>query len=135
MPKVTWAPEGLTAPMSLTAVLVEQGTLMTEREWLRALAQRVDAMVLKEKAPQQEIEWACEALGLPESTDNPNLAGQYLLADNWNLKAVLEASVIDSSPFGVRAQESEDAREALEMSDFPLWVELASSMVSESSLD
>lgn len=135
MPKVAWAPEGLMAPMSLTAVLVEQGTLMTRKAWLDALELRVDELARKEKNPAQAVQQACEALGLAESTDNPNQAGQYLLLNNWNLKAWLEASVIDKEPFGVKAQESEEAREALEMSDFPLWVDLASSAVSESSLD
>ena len=135
MPKVAWAPEGLMAPMSLTAVLVEQGTLMTRKTWLDALELRVDELARKEKNPAQAVQQACEALGLAESTDNPNLAGQYLLLNNWNLKAWLEASVIAKEPFGVKAQESEEAREALEMSDFPLWVDLASSAVSESSLD
>lgn len=135
MPKVAWAPEGMLAPMSLTAVQVEQGTLMTRQTWLDALETRVSQMANQEQNPKLAVQQACEALGVTESTDNPNLAGQYLLGNNWNLKAWLDNAVMDKEPFGVKAQESEDAREALEMSDFQLWVDLALSAASESSLD
>lgn len=94
-----------------------------------ALTDRVTDMAMKEDASL--MNWACRALGTDVGyTDNPRHAGEYFVSGNWNLKTHLSVAMYDGNPFPCVAQEDEDARYAIENSDFELWIELARSMTS-----
>ena len=131
---VAWAPEGMLASPELIAVMIKPG-VVTENDWLEALADRVSRMALAEVDPEEAAEWSRRVLDLPEA-GNPRYLGQALVTDNWNLLEHFNLAVIDGSPFPTTVVEpSEIAEAALEDSDFALWVELARAMVSPTSWD
>ncbi len=133
MKKVAWAPHGVSADCALIAVLVNPG-LITRRQWIDALANRVTDMAINEKP--HLTKWACRVLGDDVGyTEDPVEAGQFLVEGNWNLQEHLSLAMFEGDPFPSFASESEDARKAIEECDFEYWVELARAFVSSSSLD
>ncbi len=131
MALVAWAPKGMSAPIELTAVRIKPGKV-TRNQWLDALANRVTDLAMK-SAPEETAQ-ACRYLGLPV-TDNPREAGLFLVLENLNLQTNLNLSIQDKNPFPATVGEpSQDAKDALQL-NLMEWVDLASSMVSESSLD
>lgn len=131
--RVAWSPPGISAPTALLAVMIPPGPV-TERQWLEALADRVTQMVMLEPGPAEAAESAAKYLDLP-TPESPEATGEYLVMGNWNLKEYLRCSVLDGNPFPAMANSDEDAASAIENSDFWLWVELAKSTVSTSTLD
>lgn len=131
MALVAWAPKGMAAPLELIAVRINPGQV-TEREWIEALADRVQE--LANKAGAVETMQACRNLDVPEPEEIEE-AGQALVLNNLNLRTNLNLAMPAKHPFpataGEPAQELKDALE-LELSD---WVEQALSLVSASSLD
>lgn len=129
MTQIAWMPEGAFPP-ELVAVMLPRGTV-TRKQWLDALADRVTGMALKE-APSETAQ-ACRMLGLPE-TQNPQEAGEFLVAGNLNLQTNLALQMDGEFPMKVEKPSLELLSEIREMTLMD-WAELASSTVSESSLD
>lgn len=131
--KLAWYPENLNAPAALTSVVVPLGKL-EEKAWLQALGDRVVELALKEDDPLEASRLACLKLGLP-SVDSPEQLGDALVKYNLELQTFLSLSQVkDQWPAQVK-RPLEEAKDALKESDLDLWVELASSQVSASSLD
>lgn len=131
--KLAWYPENLAAPAALTAVVVPLGKL-EEKAWVQALGDRVVELALKEEDPLEAAQLACLKLGLP-SVDSPEQLGDALVKYNLELQTYLSlAEVKEQWPAQVK-RPLEDAKDALKQVDLDLWVELASSQVSASSLD
>lgn len=131
--KVAWYPENLAAPAQLTAVVVPLGKL-EEKAWVQALGDRVVELAMKEEDPLEASRLACLKLGLP-SVDSPEQLGDALVKYNLELQTYLSlAQVTEQWPAQVK-RPLEDAKDALKQVDLELWVELASSQVSASSLD
>lgn len=85
---VTWFPEGSNACL-LTAAQVKPGRI-TESDWLDALADRVQAMVMAQENPQEAIAWAARQLSGAGAIMLPSgparAAGQVLVRhnlENW----------------------------------------------------
>lgn len=127
--KIAWSPQGA-FPKALTAVMLPQGEV-TRKQWLEALSERITS--LAEKAPASETAQACRMLGLPE-TENPQEAGQFLIEGNLNLQTYLSLQMDGEFPVKVEKPSLELLSEIREMTLMD-WAELASSTVSESSLD
>jgi hypothetical protein len=131
--KVAWYPENLLAPAELTAVVVPLGKL-EEKDWLAALADRVVELAMKEDDPLEASRLACQKLGL-WMVSSPQQLGQALVNHNLELQTYLSlAQMQDQWPAQVK-RPLVDAKDALKEVDLDLWVELALSQVSESSLD
>jgi hypothetical protein len=131
--KLAWYPENLLAPAALTAVVVRLGKL-EENSWLDALADRVVGLALKEDNPLEASRLACQKLGLP-MVDSPEQLGDALVQHNLELQTYLSlAQMQDQWPAQVK-RPLEEAKDALKEVDLDLWVELALSQVSASSLD
>ena len=129
MTQIAWMPEGAFPP-ELVAVMLPRGTV-TRKQWLDALADRVTGMALKE-APSETAQ-ACRMLGLPE-TQNPQEAGEFLVAGNLNLQTNLALQMESEFPMSAEKPRM-DLLPAIKETPLMDWVELASSMVSASSLD
>jgi hypothetical protein len=123
-------PEGISAPAGLIAVMVPAGPI-TERQWWEALADRVSELAVE--AGQQAAQEACDLLNLA-SPEEPQETGQFLILGNLNLLTHLDLAT-DKSPWPAVAAPSKQAAEAIAETDLATWADLASSMVSESSLD
>lgn len=130
---VPWSPPGMSAPIELLAVMVPVGPL-TERQWLEALADRVTQLVLDDPEPEAAAAEVAQMLGVPEP-ESPKAAGEYLVTGNLNLRTFLSLSMEGLGPFPATASSDEEAKQAIEQTDLWTWADLASSMVSESSLD
>ena len=131
--KLAWYPENLAAPAQLTAVSVPRGKL-DEKAWVEALSQRVVSLALKEENPLQASELACQKLGLP-LVDSPEQLGEALVKENLELRTYLSVAQIEDQWPAQVSKPLDEAKEALRDVDLSLWVELASSQVSASSLD
>lgn len=131
--RVAWSPPGKSAPTALLAVMIKPGTV-TEREWLEALADRVTKMVLDDPQPEAAADEVSQMLGVPEP-ESPKAAGEYLVTGNLNLQTFLGLAMDGMGSFPAQASEMPEAREAIEQTDLWLWADIASSMVSASSLD
>jgi hypothetical protein len=130
---IAWYPEEIVAPPELTAVLVEKGQL-SELEWIEALSERVNELVLKEEDPLEEAKKACRKMGLPPVQDESQL-GAALVQQNLDLLTFLSVAQ-QENPFPANvSQASPVANEALKSVNLEQWVELALSQVSVSSLD
>lgn len=129
MAMVAWSPNQSSAPMELIAVMVKPGKV-TRRDWLEALSDRVSKMATE--APPGSVQEACAMMGLP-TTDDPSEAGQYLVEGNLNLQTHLDLSMESEFPMQTGMPKLE-AKQAIEETDLMTWAELASSMVSASSL-
>ena len=128
MTLIAWAPPGVSAAYELTAVLVPHG-MITKQQWIEALADRVTSMA-RDEDPELTA-WASRYLGADVGyTDNPLEAGEFFVSGNWNLQEHLSVAMYDGDPFPCVAAENENARYAIENSDFELWVELAHSFTS-----
>ena len=130
MAMVAWSPNQSSAPMELIAVMVNPGTV-TRRLWLEALSDRVSKMAME--APEGSVQQACAMMGLP-TTDSPDEAGQYLVEGNLNLQTHMDLSMEAEFPMKA-AMQNPEVKQAIEETDLMSWAELASSMVSGSSLD
>ena len=130
MAMVAWSPNQSSAPTELIAAMVKPGTV-TRRQWLEALSDRVAKMAME--APQGSVQQACRMMGIP-TTDSPAEAGQYLVEGNLNLQTHLDLSMESEFPMQTGIPKLE-AKQAIEETDLLTWAELASSMVSASSLD
>jgi hypothetical protein len=119
----------MSAPLELLAVRISPG-LVTEKEWLEALADRVQE--LAEKAGPKASRQASKALGMPGG--DPEDAGQNLVLGNWNLQEFLRAAVIDKKVFPAKAEYDPEALKALQETNLQEWVDLAASQVSGSDL-
>jgi hypothetical protein len=119
----------MSAPSALLAVKIKPGQV-TEREWLEALADRVQE--LAEKAGPEETLQASQMLDLPPTS--PESAGEYLVLGNWNLQEFLRASATKKHPFPAKAQYNPDAVPALEI-NLSQWADLAASQVKGSYLE
>lgn len=122
------------APVELTAVMIKPG-VVTQSNWIDALADRVTRMAQAAKNPQKATLIACRSLDLP-TTDDPTMAGEYLVKGNLNLIEHFACSVYDEEPFpSTLTKDDEEARSAIEDCDFDLWVELAREFTGSHSLD
>lgn len=134
MALVAWTPKGMQAPVELTAVMIKPGEV-THSDWTDALADRVTGMAQAAKNPQKATLIACQSFDLP-TTDDPTMAGEYLVKGNLNLIEHFACSVYDDEPFPTSlTEEDEEARSAIEGCDFEFWIELAHQLTSTSSLD
>jgi hypothetical protein len=119
----------------LGSVLVPKGEV-SQAQWWEALAFRVAELVSKEHDPQAAMYQAARALGtgLP---DDPQEAGAMFVLSNLQLKNALSHQANDHSlQFPAKAAlGNPSAKQALKEVDLQRWVELASSQVSESSLE
>ena len=131
--RVAWSPPGISAPIELLAVMIPPGQV-TERQWLEALGDRVTQMVLDDPQPEAAAEDVARMLDRP-TPDSPQAAGEYLVTENFNLRTHLNLATEGLGPFPGQASEMPEAREAIEQTDLWLWADIASSMVSTSSLD
>ncbi|WP_128000194.1 GIY-YIG nuclease family protein [Piscinibacter defluvii] len=131
--RVAWSPPGMDP--ALAAVMVPRGEL-TEAQWWSALADRLTTMVLKEPDPEAAMREAATALEAPVP-DSPEQAGETLLQHNLNLRTAMTLAVMArTDPFPVQVSLGNSAAsEALQATDLETWLEMASSMVSGSSLD
>lgn len=130
MAMVAWSPNQSSAPVELIAAMVNPGKV-TRRDWLEALSERV--VMMAKQAPTGSVQKACAMMDLP-TTDDPAEAGQYLVEGNLNLQTHLELSM--EAPFPMQTgMPNPEAKQAIEETDLMTWAELASSMVSASSLD
>ena len=129
MNKIAWSPKGVFSP-ALTAAMLPVGEV-TERQWLEALSDRVPDLAIK--AGPEETLLACKMAGTP-MTENPQEAGQFLVSGNWNLLEHLSVWMETQFPAKVERHNPELMAEMLEM-ELLDWAEVASSMVSASSLD
>ena len=124
MALVAWAPKGMQVPVELTAVMIKPGKV-THSDWIDALADRVTGMAQAAENPQKATLIACRSLDLP-TTNDPTMAGDYLVKGNLNLIESLACSVFDEEPFPTSIfNADEEAEYAIENCDFELWVELA----------
>jgi hypothetical protein len=129
---IAWYPEEIVAPPELTAVRVEKGEL-TELQWIKALSERVNELVLKEEDPLEAAQESCRRMGLPPVQDESQL-GVALVQKNLDLLTFLSLAQ-QENPFPANvSQASPVANEALKVS-LAEWVELALSQVNVSSLD
>lgn len=131
---VAWYPVGMLADTRLIAVMITPG-FVTYKDWIEALADRVLRLTLADEDPENAAVWASRMLDVPEASNLQSL-GQALVTDNLNLLEHLNLAVIDGCPFPTQVSQSDSfAQEAIDDTDLELWVELAKSMVSASSLD
>ena len=127
MSLIAWAPKGMQVPVELTAVMIKPGKV-THSDWIDALADRVTGMAQAAENPQKATLIACRSLDLP-TTDDPTMAGEYLVKGNLNLIEHLSLSVIDKEPFPISIfKANEEAEYAIDNCDFEFWLELAYEM-------
>ena len=119
----------MSAPLELLAVRIKPG-LVPEREWLEALADRVQE--LAEKAGPKASRQASRVLGMPGG--DPEDAGQNLVMGNWNLQEFLRVAAINKDPFPAKAEYNPEALKALLETNLQEWVDLAAAQVSGSDL-
>ena len=130
MALVAWSPKGMSAPIELTAVRIQPGKV-TERDWVEALADRVQALVDQDPDSLPE---ACDMLGVPEP-DRVEEAGQVMVLRNLNLRTQFNLAMPEQHPFPATVGEpTPEAKDALSLSLMD-WAEIASSLASGSSLD
>ncbi len=130
MTLVPWSPEGISAPIELLAVKLPPGPV-TEGQWWEALSDRVSELAVE--AGDEALPAMARALGLPEP-ETPEGAGEAWVLGNLNLRTHL-ALATDGQEWPATVKASEEALQALKETDLAMWVDLASSMVSASSLD
>lgn len=122
MTTVIWAPEGSNDQL-LTAVTIKPG-LVTEADWLNALADRVQAMVLADPEPERAMHLAVRALnqaGAVTLPDSPaRVAGQTLVQHNL---ALLQAMAMCNPEFPQTA--TDNVAESERLDDLENWLELA----------
>ena len=124
---VAWSPQGMSAPLELLAVRIKPGKV-SEREWLEALADRVQELAQK-AGPKASLQ-ASKVLGMPGG--DPEDAGQNLVLGNWNLQEFLR--VASKDPFPAKAEYNPEALKALQETNLQEWVDLAAAQVSGSDL-
>lgn len=128
MTLVAWLPPDVSADPELIAVLVPPGVI-THSQWIDALADRVTNLAVAE-VPELTA-WASRYLGSDVGyTDDPQEAGECFVLGNWTLQEHLSVAMYNGDPFPCVAAEDEGARDAIENSDFQLWIELAHAMTS-----
>ena len=121
--RVAWSPKGIEAPIELLAVMVPVGKL-TEKAWLKALADRVSEMAVKDNEFRVDIYKACTILHIPSCSD-PFQLGKHILKKSLLFKSWVNCSISDQSIFPVKVvEEDEDARIAIESTDFATWIDL-----------
>ena len=131
MALVAWAPKGYEAPLELLVAKLPPGQV-TKAQWWGALSDRIADLAVK--AGEQETAQACHTLGVP-MTNRLEEAGQSLVLHNLQLRTSLNLAMPEQSPFPATVGEpSQEMKDALKL-DLMEWVELASSVVSGSSLD
>lgn len=122
MHTVIWAPEGANATL-LTAVRVPPGKI-TEAQWITALTDRVQAMILAAEDPQAALHQAVSVLNeagqgmLPEG--RVGYAGDVLVRHNLDL--ITEMSRLNPE-FPQLAENNVSEPEM--MDDLDNWIELA----------
>ena len=130
MALVAWSPKGMSAPTELTAVKIKPGKV-TERDWVEALADRVQELVDQDP---DSLASACELVGV-EAPDRVAETGQVMVLRNLNLRTHLNLAMPEQHPFPATVGEpTPEAKDALSLTLLE-WAEIASSMVSGSSLD
>ena len=121
--RVAWSPKGIEAPIELLAVMVPLGKL-TEKAWIKALADRVSEMAVKDNEFRVDIYKACTILHIPSFSD-PFQLGKHILKKSLLFKSWIKYSISDQSIFPVKVvEEDEDARVAIESTDFATWIDL-----------
>lgn len=128
-----FAPQRMSAPMELIAVMAPEGPI-TERQWYSLLSDRVSKLAMEEPNAMQILSLYSPQMQIP-TPEEPSQAGQHLVDGNWNLKEHLSVAMYSRPPFPAKVTHSEDAMEAIEQTDLESWMELAVSMVSASNLD
>ena len=130
---VAWKPQ-IAASSDLISVMVPLGEL-TESQWLKALAQRVNDLVMLEPNPVRATQRACRAMGL-WIEDNPSQAGRVMVLHNTELQTHLNCQGLEDDPWPAQVTgPDEEAETAIQDTDFQSWVEQALSAVSAHSLD
>ena len=129
MKKIAWSPAGA-FPQALTGAMLAAGQV-TRKSWIEALSDRVTELAIK--SSPEEVAQSCKMLDLPE-TQNPLEAGQFLVEGNLSLQEHLSVWMETQFPAMAERHSPELMAEMLE-TDLLSWAELASSMVSASSLD
>jgi len=123
MTLIAFTPNDFMADAELISVWIEPG-IIDERRWINALAARVTRLALAENDPVEASIYACKTLGL-HIQENPHQIGEALVTHNLELRAQLNC-LIQNDPFPATAINSdENARQAMEETDFDRWVELA----------
>ncbi len=134
-PLVAWRPAGLSP--ELAGVMVPRGSRLEEGDWWEALVARVQDLVDKEPDPEEAAQWAARTLGLPGLRDSRD-AGEVLVQHNLELRTSMSVQMQSQRryPFPAKAMvDRELVQQAIEETDLEMWVELAASQVSASSLD
>jgi hypothetical protein len=130
---IAWYPDQIVAPAELTSVLVPKGEL-SQKEWIEALSDRVNELVLKEENPLESANEACRNLNLPE-VESANQLGEALVKYNLDLITNLNVVQKDNQFPAKVSEEKPEAKQAMKDVSLANWVELALSQVSVSSLD
>lgn len=132
MQAIPWSPPGIDP--ALAAVMVPPGEV-TERQWWEALADRVTSLVMQEPDPEAAMQQAATSLETVQP-DYPAQAGQVLVQRNLPLRTAMSMVVLAvDDPFPAQAKADPQAQAAVQETDLTMWVALATSMVSTSSLD
>jgi hypothetical protein len=91
-------------------------------------------MMLSQPDPEQAMLEATQRLrGMSES--NPTQAGQFLVRHNLELMTAMSCRAIEKDPFPAIVKINPEADVAMEECDLEMWISLAESQVSASSLD
>ena len=121
MKPVLWRPE-TSLPSELTMVQIKPGKV-TRNQWLEALADRVQSMVMASEDPALWMRLAAEEMDLP--TLEPKAAGQLLVMHNLALQTAFNLSDLETWP----AVAKNNALEPEMLNDLESWILAAAAVM------
>lgn len=121
MKSVLWRPE-MNLPSELTMVQTKPGKL-TRNQWLEALADRVQSMVMASEDPALWMRLAAKEMDLP--TLEPKAAGQLLVLHNLALQTAFNLHDLETWP----AVAKNNALEPEILNDLESWILAAAAVM------